>query len=529
MVTQIASSTSASTFTLAVGDELVVVDGVQIWRDASTVVTASGSNQIFIGAGAAVLAFDPSFGVAVQLQNATTQRSQIDIAAGGALQATGYAIDVQGGLGSIIINNGSVSSRDFAAIRLNGGDEDRVVNTGTLSGDISAINIFTAGRIDNFGVASGEAYGIRAVGGGAAIVNTGEIIGASAVGLIGQFATLAHELINSGRLQGRVHAVQSDDQAAVIVNTGVFASASAGDAAVAHANNDADRVYRLTNSGDILSAGLAYDGSLATDLIENIGRILGRIDLGGGADLYLGRDGLVEGAVYGGGGADQLIGGAGQDELFGGAQNDVLRGGAGDDVLRGGEDDDQIGGQGGADQLFGDAGRDLLRGHAGDDSLSGGAGDDDLRGAGGDDALLGEDGVDVLRAGAGDDEAFGGAGGDDIRGHAGDDVIGGGRGADLILGGRGDDTLTGGQFTDTFVMKRRNDDDVVTDFENGTDVIDLQAFGLRPAQYAAVVAPALTNAGGGATFLDLAALGGQGSVLIQGLAFADADASDFIL
>jgi len=114
-------------------------------------------------------------------------------------------------------------------------------------------------------------------------------------------------------------------------------------------------------------------------------------------------------------------------------------------------------------------------------------------------------------------------------GGQGDDTLGGGNGFDTLHGGRGDDQLSGGAASDTFVLKRRSDDDVITDFQNGMDVVDLTAFGLRPAQFAAVVAPALNDAGGGATFLDLTQLGGNGSVLIQGLAFAQAGASDFVL
>ena len=53
--------------------------------------------------------------------------------------------------------------------------------------------------------------------------------------------------------------------------------------------------------------------------------------------------------------------------------------------------------------------------------------------------------------------------------------------------------------------------------------------GLRPAEFAGEVGPALCNAGGGAAFLDHAAPGGEGSALIEGSAIAEADAADFIL
>jgi len=70
---------------------------------------------------------------------------------------------------------------------------------------------------------------------------------------------------------------------------------------------------------------------------------------------------------------------------------------------------------------------------------------------------------------------------------------------------------------------------VIVSFDKGSDRIDLIAFGLRPAQVADVVAPALSDAGFGDTFLDLTRLGGGDPVLIGGLALAQADVSDFIL
>ena len=122
----------------------------------------------------------------------------------------------------------------------------------------------------------------------------------------------------------------------------------------------------------------------------------------------------------------------------------------------------------------------------------------------------------------------GGSGGDTLKGGSGDDELIGGSGGDDLHGGRDDDMLTGGDGNDTFYFRRNAGDDVITDFENGSDLIDLSAYGLRPADFATVVAPALSNAGGGDTFLDLDAIGGSGSVLIEGLAFADADAMDFV-
>lgn len=72
-------------------------------------------------------------------------------------------------------------------------------------------------------------------------------------------------------------------------------------------------------------------------------------------------------------------------------------------------------------------------------------------------------------------------------------------------------------------------DDLMTDLVDGGDLIDLTAFGIAPTEFATVVDPALSEASESAVFLDLEALGGQGSVLIEGLAIADADQTDFLL
>ena len=68
------------------------------------------------------------------------------------------------------------------------------------------------------------------------------------------------------------------------------------------------------------------------------------------------------------------------------------------------------------------------------------------------------------------DHIFGGAGNDTLTGKSGDDTLD---------GGTGTDTLTGGSGKDIFVIRAGDgsstlaDADVVTDFNNGTDVIGL--------------------------------------------------------
>ncbi|MEM7524299.1 MAG: calcium-binding protein [Pseudomonadota bacterium] len=124
------------------------------------------------------------------------------------------------------------------------------------------------------------------------------------------------------------------------------------------------------------------------------------------------------------GGDDRLLGFAGSDELFGGLGEDTVLGGAG------------------ADNVNGGLGDDLVRGGGGEDKVRGQAGDDKVVGQGGDDALFGAAGDDILRGGAGDDRIFGGAGDDDLRGGGGDD---------------------------RFVFNAVSGEDVVGDFQQGSD------------------------------------------------------------
>ncbi|MEO1687006.1 MAG: matrixin family metalloprotease [Pseudomonadota bacterium] len=109
----------------------------------------------------------------------------------------------------------------------------------------------------------------------------------------------------------------------------------------------------------------------------------------------------------------------------------------------------------------------------GDDVLAGRKGVDKLRGGGGDDELFAFGGADVLAGGRGNDHLSGGRGGDALKGGRGLDVLRGDGGDDRLMGGGGRDKLTGGGGEDTFVLKRGGARDVVTDWKNGVDVIEV--------------------------------------------------------
>ncbi|HVM37014.1 MAG TPA: Ig-like domain-containing protein [Sphingomicrobium sp.] len=208
-----------------------------------------------------------------------------------------------------------------------------------------------------------------------------------------------------------------------------------------------------------------------------------------GEDVLYGEDG--DDTLHGGDGADQLYGGAGNDTIngdggndtiWGGFGNDTIDGGAGNDLIHGEDGDDTIDGGAGADSLYGGAGNDTIRGGADNDLIHGGLGNDLLVGGNGADLLYGEDGDDYLYGGAGADHLDGGGGNDRLFGGDGDDRLVGGSGDDILAGGAGSDKLTGGSGKDIFIFTRteigtskRGEHDVITDFQQGTDKIDISA------------------------------------------------------
>lgn len=276
-----------------------------------------------------------------------------------------------------------------------------------------------------------------------------------------------------------------------------------------------------------------------------------RLDGGNGADEIAGLDG--EDDLRGEGGDDTMLGGAGDDKMRGSAGNDSLSGEDGDDRLRG-DGDIPVGGLSGDDLLFGGAGVDRLVGDAGNDTLYGGDGHDNrVRGGWGDDVVYGDAGDDLVRGDMDNDQVYGGEGNDRARGDAGDDSVwgedgddrvDGGTGNDMLSGGAGDDDLHGGLDNDTldggtgsdtyhgdlgadiFVFAADAAFDKVDDFQDGTDLIDLSAYGF--ADLAAVLAGASehVDANGTDVFLDF----GAGDILkLDDLTLAQLTEADFIL
>ncbi|WP_311794712.1 M10 family metallopeptidase [Ferirhizobium litorale] len=105
----------------------------------------------------------------------------------------------------------------------------------------------------------------------------------------------------------------------------------------------------------------------------------------------------------------------------------------------------------------GSAYRDTIVGNGAGNTLYGGGNSDKLTGSGGADRLLGQYGHDVLVGGYGKD------------------TLSGGGGNDRLAGNGGTDRLTGGAGSDVFVFAHGGGRDTVTDFQDGTDRIQIKS------------------------------------------------------
>ena len=271
------------------------------------------------------------------------------------------------------------------------------------------------------------------------------------------------------------------------------------------------------------------------------------------------------------GGNDRLIGGDGADTLDGGAGQDFLDYGTspsgvtvnlGTGTASGGHAEgdsfshvERIAGSRHDDDLTGDASANLLKGRAGDDRLAGARGDDRLIGGVGDDRLVGGRGDDRLIGGAGADTLLGGSAEDVVDysaspsgvtvdlatgtasgGHAEGDRIGGvehvigsehgdhitgDAGANHLTGGGGNDRITGGAGSDRFIFGSGNGDDIIHDFTDAEDLIDLTDFDLTDFSELTMRSDET------GVVIDLSGHGG-GTILLEGVSLATMDETDFL-
>lgn len=359
-------------------------------------------------------------------------------------------------------------------------------------------------------VAGSDAVAVLVTGDNLQFANTG-LLEATGSGSFAVFVDLdtneSASVSNSGQIVGLIAGAGGDD-------TFVLGSSMEEVAG-------GDGIDTASYSGSSLSVaidlqnGIASSGDAQGDTLTSIENLIGSssgdrffgdggtndLDGGAGNDVIWARGG--DDHVVGGGGADRLIGQAGNDILDDGFGDDDLQGRDGGDTLIGGAGADMLDGGGGTDTAdysgsaltvaidlqngiasSGDAQGDTLAsienliGSSKGDRFFGDGGVNEIDGGAGNDVIWGRSGNDILNGDGGADKLVGQTGNDILDGGFGNDFLEGRDGRDTLIGARGNDTLTGGTSFDTFVFSGNWDDDTVTDFEDGKDLLDFSSSGL---------------------------------------------------
>lgn len=240
---------------------------------------------------------------------------------------------------------------------------------------------------------------------------------------------------------------------------------------------------------DVLDGGDGID----TAVLNTGARITVDLALTGAQDTGEGNDTLINienvtttsaaDVIKGDDAANKIIGNGGNDQIWGRGGNDSLLGGTGNDTISGGLGDDTVNGGTGTDTAVFDSGVALkvdLRLTAAQDTgegldllidienLTGGKGKDDLRGT---------DAANTIIASVGNDSVWARGGNDYLRGGWGHDRLDGGTGEDRLRGEQGTDTLIGGLGADVFIFQSGDGADVIRDWEDGIDLIEIRLNG----------------------------------------------------
>ena len=198
---------------------------------------------------------------------------------------------------------------------------------------------------------------------------------------------------------------------------------------------------------------------------------------------------------------DRLTGDDGDNVLVGYAGADVLDGGQGSDVLSytgsdaavtvnlatggasGGHAEgdsftsiERVAGSRYDDRLTGDDGDNVFRGGAGADVLDGGAGTDGFTYTYSDAGVTVNLATRTASGGNAEGDTF--TGFENLKGSSHADRLTGDDGDNELEGVGGNDHMVGGGGSDTFIFEPENGHDVIGDFTNGMDRIDLTAFDL---------------------------------------------------
>jgi len=150
-----------------------------------------------------------------------------------------------------------------------------------------------------------------------------------------------------------------------------------------------------------------------------------------------------------------------------------------------------------------------------------------IHGQGVDDVINGFGGIDLLYGGDGNDQLFGGNGNDILFGGEGNDSLEGGAGVDRLVGGNGNDFLFGGSGSDSFIFNQRDfGSDVISDFEQGVDRIEIDRSVLEDAGVTLTDVLGSMTASGGSVFVKI---GNSDQIEIKNTSLSDMTSADFVL
>lgn len=232
-------------------------------------------------------------------------------------------------------------------------------------------------------------------------------------------------------------------------------------------------LFEIGENGDLIAAKGTNDEPIGLGGDDTLLGYDGDDVLNGGEGDDILHSGDEDDTIYGGLGADEISAGDGADLIYASNGSDMVFGDAGNDTIYGGAHNDQIFGETDADSLYGEDGNDFIAGGGGADLINGGSGADTIYSGAGDDVLRGADGYDTIDGGSDNDTLYGGNHDDILQGGSGNDTLYGQADDDRIDGGLGNDDLYGGTGADTFVLAGTFGDDVIHDFTDGEDLIDL--------------------------------------------------------
>lgn len=414
-------------------------------------------------------------------------------------------VDLADGINSLI-NSGTING-----VASFGSGTDTLTNSGLITGGVGLAD--GTNRLSNTGSIGGDV-----VGGGDndTIDNRGEIVGDVELGggtnRLTNTSTIAgnvmagggtDNIVNSGRISGGLNlrdGLNTLDNRGTI-GIGLFSETTP------HSYRGGDGIDRVRNSGtmfervNLLGGNDRLDntgriggdvlGGAGNDIVRNTGFITGIVDLGADDDTFTGGNNVDR--VRDNDGTDNVRLGGGTDTYLavGGTGND------GTDTVDGGADIDMYDASAATNRLIinldtvahnqspafppsafnpgsdPNVARNMFTGDT--DNIRG---FENARGGAGGDVIFGSGASNLLDGGANNDNLFG---------YGANDTLIGGAGQDMLFGGAGMDRLIGGTEADRFFYEAVTDSgltdltrDVIMDFQDGVDTIDLSNIDTNP-------------------------------------------------